>query len=220
MKNVKTAKRIVSAVGWVSAFLIWFIWYSVAPDEPEWIGWVIAIGVILLAEGLVNRVLLPETKKQISRLSHLPDILEKETVLNAFKEAVTDSHRIIYDDHVIRNLLEALSKKRSFNTQNEDILFLYSGEKKPKPNKLPQYSGLMSCAGAILVTTKRLIALDVGWVGPKKELADIPFNRISQVESGGMGLKILMDNVKKYEITVLDEDKRAMAQSILNICEG
>ncbi len=220
MKNIKTAKRIVSAVRWVSAFLIWFIWHSVAPDEFEWIGLVIAIGTMLLAGDLVNHILLPETKKQISRLSHLPDILEKETVFNAFKESVTDSHRIIYDDHVIRNFLEALSKKRSFNIQNEDILFLYSGEEKPKPNKLPKYSGLMSCAGAILVTTKRLIALDVGWVGPKKELADIPFNRISQVESGRTDLKILMDNGKKHEIIVLDEDNRAMAQSILNICEG
>ena len=220
MKNVKTAKRIVSAVGWVLAFAAWFAWYSVAPDQPEWIGWVIAIAVILIGEGLVNRVLLPESKVQISRSSHLPDVLEKEAVLNAFQGAVSNSHRVITDADVIRNFLEALNKKRSVSIQNEDILFLYTGLEKPKPKQPPKYSGLLSCAGVILVTTRRVIALDVGWLGPKKELADIQFNRILQVESGGMGLKILMDNGKRCEITVLDEDKRAMAHSLLKICEG
>ncbi|MBN2103890.1 hypothetical protein JW835_07595 [bacterium] len=220
MKNVKTAKRIVSATGWILAFLVWIIWYAMVPDEPEWIGWVIAISVILIGEGLVNRILLPETKQKISRLSSLPDVLEKDEVIRAFKESVTNPHRIVESADIIHNFIEALKKKRSLNIQNEDILFLYTGIAKPKLNKPPRYSGLMSCAGAVLVTNRRLIAIDVGLFGPKKELASIQFNRISRVESGGMGLKILIDNGRKYEISVLDEDKRAVAESILNICES
>ena len=142
MKDVKAAKRIVSIVGWILAIGFWIIWYSVAPDEPEIIGWIGAIAIILIGEGLVKRVLIPEAKGEVLRSSDLPVNLDKQKIDTAFTVSIQNPKRLIRDETIINNFIEALNKKRSLSIDNEEIVFLYTGEEKPNPNKPPKYTGL------------------------------------------------------------------------------